>query len=188
MADPVSLGVTMGLTALGGVVGAMGSAYKGQAESQMYQYQAGVADMNRRVALQNADWEFYSGQVERQEAGLQARYQIGQTRTIQAASGLDIARGSPAAVVAGEQKIAAYNQYIIGENAAKRVYGEQLKAVQEDTQRNIDMMGADQARTSGYIGAVTSILGAASSVSSQWTKGKQLGMYSGGYSNATGTV
>ena len=44
MADPVSLAVIgMGAAAAGGGVSALGSLFSGQAQSNMYNYQAGVA-------------------------------------------------------------------------------------------------------------------------------------------------
>ena len=169
--------IGLGTTAAGGVVGAIGSLLSGEAGSSMYKYQAGVAKINQQIAKQNADWDRKAGEVEAQEAGMKTRAEVGQTKAVQGASGLDVNSGTNVAVRQSETEIGQQNEAIIRSNAAKRAYGFEVEAVQHEAQSNIDVMGAQQAKTAGQIGAVSSILGGASSVSSKWLQGKSVGLY-----------
>jgi len=176
MADPISL-TAIGLTAAGAGVGAFGANYKGQAEANMYQYQAGVAQVNQQIALQNADYAIAVGESQSQASGMQTRAQIGETRAQQGAAGLDVNSGSAAAVRDSEEKIGEYNQAVIRSDAAKRAYGYQVEAESQASQAELDRMGAQTSRTSGYINAVSTILGGASSVSNKWLDASRLGIF-----------
>ncbi len=56
----------LALTAIGGSsasgsLGFFGNLAKGKAQSQMYQYQAGMAQFNQKIAEQNRDWAYATG-------------------------------------------------------------------------------------------------------------------------------
>lgn len=178
--DPVTLGVAgIASTALGAVTGAAGSIAKGQAEAGMYNYQASVAKVNQQIALQNADYEYARGEVEAQQAGMATRAQIGKTKAIQSASGLDVNTGSAAIVRQSEAEIGVENVAVIRNDAARRAYGQKIQAMQADTQAKIDTMAASNAERAGQIGAISSILGGAGSVASKWYSGVSSGLFKG---------
>lgn len=178
MADPITLaGVGMAATAGGGVMGAIGSIMGGDAQANMYKYQAGVAKVNQQIAAQNAEWALKSGDVEAQQAGLKARYEIGTAKTEQAASGFDVNAGSAKLTRQSMQEVGTENEEIIRANTAKRAYGFQVQGIQEEAQANLDTMAAQQSKEAGMIGAFSSILGSASSFSSKWTQGKSIGIF-----------
>src|SRR6266568_2570698 len=109
MADPMTMAAAgAGGQVAGSIVGAIGSIFGGQSQSQMYKYQAGVAKMNEDIAKQNAAWERQFGEVEAQQVGMAGRFKIGETKTIQSGSGLDVNRGSAVAVRESEQELTAY--------------------------------------------------------------------------------
>lgn len=173
MADPLTL-VGMGATALGAGVSAFGSMQQGAAQKQMYQYQAAVAEVNRKIALQNATYEIQVGGVEAQKSGLQSRYQIGQIKAGQGASNLDVNRGSAVDVQRSASEVAQQNQGIIRANAARRAYGFEVDAAAATAQGQVMSMAASRAQTSGDIGAISSILGGAASVSSKWLQAQSV--------------
>lgn len=179
MADPITAmtAISLGASAGGAVLGAVGANYKGQAEANMYQYQAGVAQVNQQIALQNADYAIAVGESQAQASGMQSRAQIGETKAAQGAGGLDVNSGSNAAVRDSEEKIGEYNQAVIRSDAAKRAYGYKVEAMSQASQAELDRMAAKTSRTSGYINAVSSILGGASSVSSKWADASRLGIF-----------
>lgn len=178
MADPITIGaIGLGASALGAGVSAFGSMQQGAAQQAMYQYQAGVARVNQQIAAQNAEWELKAGEVEAQQEGLKTRFGIGTAKTEQAASGLDVNSGSALATRQSMQEIGTYNETLARANAAKRAYGFTVQGVQEEAQSNIDIMAGQQARTAGNIGAVTSILGGISNVSSKWMQGRNVGLW-----------
>src|SRR5262245_10885336 len=139
MADPVTIGIAgLGMTAMGSAVGAYGEWFGGESKGAMYDYQAGVALMNKQIAEQNAKYALYAGEVQAQQAGMKARYQIGEAKATQAASGLDVGSGSAAAVREGMYKIAQQDIGIIRTNAAKQAYGYQVEAASKQAEAELD--------------------------------------------------
>jgi len=172
MAEAVAIG-SMVAGAAGSIVGAAGQLYTGQAQQQMYQYQAGVARVNRQIELQNAEYEYKVGDVQAQQAGMKGRFEIGQTRAAQSASGLDIGRGTMPNVVMGELKVGAQDQGIIRANAARRAYGHQVEALKYEAEGNLDTMAAENAVTASKYAAVASILGGAASTGGKFMEYKK---------------
>lgn len=176
--DPVTAIAVGGMaaSAIGGVVSAVGSEQSGNAQKSMYDYQAGITSLNAQVSKQNASYALATGEVEAQQSGMQTRAQIGETKAIQGASGLDVNSGSGATVRSSEADIGAENQAVIRSNAAKRAYGYEVEATQATAQGQVDVMAGQNAQSAGQIGAISSILGGASSVSSKWLQANQQGI------------
>lgn len=176
MAAPIAA-IGMGASALGGITGAVGSIFGGNANAAAYEYQAGIAQMNAKIAQQNAAYDLMVGETQAQESGMKTRAQVGKTRAVQGASGLDVNTGTNVRVRASEEELGAFDQAIIRSDASKRAYGDEVIAAQETAQSQLDTMAASASRTAGYIGAVSSILGAGSSVSSKWMQASQMGVF-----------
>lgn len=181
MADPASLSVTAGVGIAanvgGSILGAFGSEEAGQAQAAQYKYQQGVALVNAQIAQQNASYATATGEVEAQQSGMATRAQIGATQAQQGASGLDVNRGSTVDVRASEADIGAENQAVTRSNAARAAYGFEVQGVQATAQAAVYGMQATQALTAGDIGAASSLLGGAGSVSSKWIQAKQVGAF-----------
>jgi hypothetical protein len=178
MADPVSMAVAgMGASAGGGIFGAIGQMMGGQANAAMYQYQAGIAQMNAKIAAQNAEYATLQGEAEAGRQGLKTREQIGKTITDQSASGLQVGAGSAGRVVSSEAEIGSYDQAVIRNNAAWKAYGFQVQGVEDTAQAQMDQYAASYSKEAGTIGAIGSLLGGVSSVSSKWSQGRQMGLF-----------
>ncbi len=176
--DPVTLAaISLAATAAGGAASATGSIMSGQANAKSYQYQAGIAKMNEQVAKQDADYSRAVGETEAQKSGMATRFTLGKIKAAQSGSGLDINTGSAKAVQESEQEIGSHNEAVIRSTAAKRAYGYEVEAAQASAQGEIYKSAAKNAQTAGYIGAATSILGSASSVSDKWLTAKSRGIY-----------
>lgn len=160
-------------------MGAVGSLFSADASSKMYTYQAGLADLKRKIDLQRADYFRASGEVSAQSSGLKSRAEIGATKAIQGARGVDVAGGSNALVRDSEREIGQQNQRIIRSNAAQRAWGADVEAATDEAQSAMYRRGAETSKTSGYINAASSILGGASSVADKWYQGNQAGLWSG---------
>lgn len=183
MAFPIGA-VALGATALGGLVSAGGSLMQGAAQKKMYDYQAGVAQINKKIALQNSDYAKQVGEVQAQQSGMKSRFQAGQIKTAQAASNLDVNSGSAKDVQESQAELGQHDQAIIRSDAAKKAYGYQVEATQQTAQSQIDTFAGKNSQTAGEIGAVSSILGASSSVSSKWLQGQSSGIWGGSDSGA----
>jgi hypothetical protein len=167
MAFPAVLaGIGMGASALGGIVGAVGSEYSGQAQANMYNYQAGVARVNATIAQQDAKYALAGGEVQAQQAGMRTGQEIGATRAGFGAG--NISGGSASKVIASEIEVGEQNQGIIRANAAKRAYGFQVQGAEDVAQAGAFDVAAQTSKTAGGINAVSSILGGIGSVSSKW--------------------
>jgi hypothetical protein len=167
MASPVAL-AGIGTSAAGAGLGAFGSLFQGQAQSNMYKYQAGVAQVNATVAKQDAQYATAAGESEAATAGIKTRQQIGSTRAGIGAGNIDVNTGSAARVVASETAVGQQNEAMIRANAAKRAYGFEVKGAEDVAQAGAYDVAAATSQEAGEIGAVSSIVGGAGNVASKW--------------------
>lgn len=168
MADPVTIG--LGLAVAGGAVKGIGSILGGEAQSDMYKYQASVAQVNKKIAEQNADYAIKSGEAGAQREGMKGSFEFGALKTGRAASGFDVNTGSNAKVLESKEAINTYNQSVIRSNAAKQAYGYKVDAMTAGSQAQLYKMAASNAETSGIIEGIGSFLGTAGSVGSKWSQ------------------
>lgn len=171
---------SIGATAAGAGVSAYGASQAGEASSKMFNYKAGVAQVNKQIAEQNADYAVRVGETKAQRSGMETRGRLGKIRSIQGASGLDVNKGSAQRVRDSAGDLGRYDASVIRSDAAKRAYGYDVEALGYESQSNLDVMSGDQASKAGKIGAISSILGGVSSVSSKWLQGSQSGIWGGG--------
>lgn len=167
----------IGATLIGGLTSAFGAYEQGQSQQEMYNYQAGVARLNTQIADQNATYATQIGEDQATRAGLQGAQRMGQIKAAQGASGLDVNSGSAVQVRASQKEASSLDVASIRSNAAKTAYNYQVQGVQFTAQGQMDTVAGENARTSGMINAGSSLIGAASSVSQQWLRGQQLGMW-----------
>src|SRR6266850_2070753 len=93
MADPFTLAlIGAGTSIIGGGVQAYGALQKGAADQAMYNYQAGVAQLNQKIALQNASYAQEAGGSAAYQSGLKTAATIAQQKVDQSASGFDVAQ------------------------------------------------------------------------------------------------
>jgi hypothetical protein len=115
-ADPISVGVMMGLSALSSVAGS-------QAQKAQAQYQAGQARNNQRVALMNANFAQRAGVQKEQSEAWKVRGLIGQQQAAQAANGLMLDSGSNRNVTDSSAALGRLSFGNIRDNTAREVYG-----------------------------------------------------------------
>ena len=176
MADPLTW-VTVGATVIGGATSAFGAASKGSADQAMYGYQAGVAQLNAKIAKQNADYTREAGGTVAYQSGLKTGQQVGQQKVAQSASGIDVNTGSAAKVRADTLQLGELDQSTIRTNYAKKAYGYEVEAATKEAEAGADLVAGSQAKKASDINVASSILGTVSSVSSKWMQGNQAGMF-----------
>jgi hypothetical protein len=168
---------SMGATFLGGVTGAIASFVGGEAQKQMYDYQAGVASLNAQISRQNATYATQVGEIQATQAGLQGAQRMGKIRASQGASGLDVNSGSSKQVQDSQAEITKFDAAAIRSNAARTAFNYENAAVGFSSQAQMDTIAGKNARMSGLISAGSSLIGASASVANQWLRGNQLGMF-----------
>lgn len=167
----------MGATLLGGISSAISSFVGGESQQQMFNYQAGVAQLNAQIARQNATYATQVGDIQAAQAGLQGAQRLGKIKAAQGASGLDVNTGSNKQVQTSQAEITSFDATAIRSNAARTSYNYENQAVGFAAQANMDTIAGKNARTAGLIGAGTSLLSSATSVSSEWLRGQSLGLW-----------
>jgi hypothetical protein len=181
--DPVSIGLTIAGTGLN-VFGALS---EGKSKSSMYNYQAGVAELNARIAKQNRDYALSKGEFEAGRYGLKARQTFGAIRTGQAASGFRLDSGSNKDVAESAHELAKIDLATIRSNAAREAYGYEVEAASQQNQASLYKMAAADAKKGSAFKAVASLISGATSVASKWTQGTTAGLFqtSTSYNNPT---
>lgn len=176
--DPVTFSI--GMTVLGGGIDAYGKYAAGQAKSKMYGYQAGVADLNSKIQKQNSEWALQAGGRDRVRSGMQTGQMIGKQRIGYAAGNLDVDFGSAEDVQESQRKVGRMDQDTITANAGRRAYGHLVEAENERAKGAAYRYASKNAKAEGILGAIGSVIGTASSVSSKWMDAKRLGMLGSG--------
>jgi len=167
--------VSMVSSAAAAVVGTYGAIEAGHAQSAAASYQAQVAANNATIAEQNAQYATQAGNTQAQAEQLKTAQQVGAIRAAQAANGLDVNSGSALDVQSGTKTIGALNADTIRNNAALQAYGYQAQSVSSTAQSQLDTAQSAQALTAGTIGGMSSVLGGASSIGSQYAQYQLLG-------------
>lgn len=176
----------MMLGMIGGIIGAIGSIAQGNAQSQMYAYQAAIAQENVKIANQNATYELALGEQQAQQTGMKTRAQIGQTRAVQGAGGLDVNTGTNAVVQNSEEQLGFYDMEIKRSDAAKRAYNWHVQAFEQQAQAGLYQMSSANASTAGTLGAFSSLLGGIGGTFSKGLQGGMIGMNTGGFLGGIG--
>jgi hypothetical protein len=150
------------------VMQAFGSIFSGEAERNMYNYKAGVAQANAKIFEQNAAIAYDVGERQAQYSGMRTAQEVGERRAATGEGNLSPTTGSPAQVRESEIGAGRITQQNIRYGAAQSAFGQQVKAFGEKATAGLDVTAGKTAMESGEIGAVSSLLSGASSVAGKW--------------------
>lgn len=155
---------------LGTGIGAVGGLLSGLGGYQEAMYRARVAQNNAVILQQNAAAAQMAGQYEGSASLMRTGKLVGQEKAAQAANGVDVNVGSPAAVRAGTQEIGAMDAAMIHYNAQRQAFAEQTEAAAEKAQARADEAGAVGNLALGGFKAATTLIGGATSLGSKWAQ------------------
>lgn len=177
MADPMTMmaGASMAASAGGGILSAFGGMEASRGKASMYRYQAGVAQINERLAREDADYTRHVGEVEAQRAGMKQRFTEGTTKATQAARGIAIDRGSPTEVRESMRDVGLFDQALIRSSAARKAYGREIDATKAKLEAGMYREAADRTEDAGMMSMLGSLIGTAGSVSSKWLQWGSVG-------------
>ena len=160
-----------------GALSAISSITAADAQGRAANFQAAVAENNATLAKQGAVQAQAQGASNEQTMAIKDVAGAGAILAGQAASNIDVNSGSAADVQRSQKTITAMDLTQIRSNAAKTAYDYSVKSVMDTNQASLDVMAGQNAKTSGDISAMSSILGSVSSVSSKWLQGSQQGLF-----------
>lgn len=175
MAAPLAL-VGLGSSILGGITSAQGALASGKAQMEQSYYQAGIAQLNAKIAKQNADYALNAGEQEAMRRGLTGAQVKGQAVAAEASGNIDVRSGSAAAVQKGIDFATAADTATIRANAAKAAWNYDAKATDFMMQAGLYQLAGADAAKAGQIKAESSLLGTVGSVASKWSQGSQVGL------------
>jgi len=159
-------------SAVGSVTSAVGSVTQGRANSDAAMYQAAVARNNALVADQNAQYAIEAGRRSESAQRQKTAQLIGAQRASMAANGIDINSGSPLNLQADTAQVGELDALTIRNNAARQAYNFRVQAGDFEANAGLLTMQAANAKKAGNIGAFSSLVGGASSVSDKWLRYK----------------
>lgn len=171
-------GGSLATGAAGGILGAFGSIFTGDATKDSDDYKAQVAANNAIIAQRNADAATSAGGVAAQQNDLKTKNLVGQQTVAQASNGLDVGSGTNVNVRQTAVDLGHLDTLTILNNAAKNSAGFKAQGMNFTAESQLDTAAGENAQTAGYIGAGTSLLGGASSVSGKWLSYQQKGVFS----------
>jgi hypothetical protein len=170
----------IGGTIAGGVNQVAGINQEYDAKAQTYRYQAGVADINAKIATQNASFALDQGESTALNEGMKLGAQFGNITAAQASSGIDINSGSAVDVRDSQRKLNTIDIGNIQRTAAKTAYDYGTQSTQFQNQATLDLAAADNTEVAKGYAVKGSIIGTSNSVASKWLQGSQLGMFGTG--------
>ena len=154
VALPFLAAASMGMSALGQI-------QQGKAAAASAKYNAQVAENNAVVARQNAAFAGAEGNANAERQGMKTRAAVGAMKAAQAANGIDVNSGSAVDVRSSAAELGQLDAITIRSNAARRAYGFETEAVNDQAQAALDRAGGKAAQKASYIGAASTILGGA---------------------------
>ncbi|WP_156948444.1 virion core protein, T7 gp14 family [Marinobacterium jannaschii] len=151
--------MTIALTAVAGA-GIMGA----KAQYDSGKYNQAVANNNAIIANRMADDALERGKVEESQHRKKVEALKGSQRAAMAANGIDLDSGSALDILGDTAEMGEYDALMIRSNAQRDADGYRNQGV------NYRAQGA-MAKHQGNTGAMSTLLGTASSVSGKWSQG-----------------
>lgn len=165
----------MGLQAAGvgmSTASAIGSA---SAQRDALGYQAGIADINAKLAEASAQQELARGRSEERQLQLQAENMKGSQRAAMAANGIVLGEGTAKNIVESTDYMAEQDMATIRANAARAAFGYRTQGM--NYQAQAAGQRAQAAGISPFMQGASTFLTGAGSVGSNWYQMKKAGAF-----------
>ena len=163
----------------GGLIGAAGSVMQGNAQAKAYEAEAKVARQNARLAELQGVEELKKGAREESKFREQARQFQSSQRTAMASSGTQMS-GSALSVLADTAQGIEDDATTLRYNTLQGKYGHDMNALNFRNQASAAQASARNAKTAGWMGGFTTLLGTAGQVVSGLPLGNPTGSKSAG--------
>lgn len=159
------------ISTIGAGISAGSSVVSGIAQGNAASYQAQVARNNATIADRNAAYSIAAGQQATETQSKKGAAQIGEIKTSQAASGIDVNSGSAVDVQAGQRATNKLDTENVLSDAQLKAYGYTTQAQSFTSQAGLDEATAEQAPIGGILSGIGSLASNASSLSTKWGSG-----------------
>lgn len=155
------------------ITGALGAFEQGQSTASADKYNGQIALANSQIATRNAVQASEAGEIQAANSEMRTRANAGAIKTNQAASGVDVNKGSAVDVQQSEDQLGKLDALTIRSNAAKQAYGYETQSFSDTAQSELDKSAATNAATAGDIGAGSTLLGQGSNAGTKFQEYQQ---------------
>lgn len=162
----------------GAASSAIGSYYSAQANKSSLNQTADMADINARMSESAAQATLLTGQREVQKSQIATANLKGTQRASLAANGVDLGEGSAKDILTSTDVMGEADANTLQANAVRSAWGYRTQAVNQTNQANMSRAAASAISPS--TSAVTSLLGSAGAVASNWYQYNKAGTFGGG--------
>lgn len=185
MCEPNTIAIaSMVASGVGTVMQMSAQSQAASAQRAQANYQAQVADNNRITAERLAVDAEQRGEIEVRRHRQQVEQLKGRQVAALAASGVDVASGSPLDVLADTAGLGALDQQTIRDNAAREAWQHRVQAGNQQNQANLLRFQADNTAS----GAAGTLLTGIGGVADKWWRYRTLTAPGTAGSPATGTA
>lgn len=146
-------GVAAGVA--GTALGAVGSYQQGKAQAAAYNYNAKVAEENRKIAMNNAAMERQLGLEEARRQRISTLQAIGKQEVALAANGVDVGYGTSLDLIEDTAMLGELDALTIEYNSEKKARNYEIEAMNFANEANLAQFSARNARTAGNIAAIS---------------------------------
>jgi hypothetical protein len=164
------MAVMIATTVLSTAMSAYSSIQQGKANEAAYEYQSKVADDNAKLAETYAQGAIATGQAEEQAQRRKTAALMGQQRATTGASGVLVDSGSSLDVTADTAMLGELDAQTVKNNAEWNAYKYRTQGLSYQNSSEMYQSSAANASNAGTMGAATSLLSGAASVSNTWLK------------------
>lgn len=171
---------SMAISAVSGVMQAVGSMQQGQGQKQQADYQAAIQRNNAVAAGYAADDAIQRGKVAEQQQRLKGRLLLGQMNAALAANGQVVNQDSAGQMVIDQAGANEFEAQQVRNNAEREAYRFRIQQGNFEANANLSQIQGANAYSSGVTSAAGSLLSTAGKVASQWYQLGDPNPYSGG--------
>jgi hypothetical protein len=174
---------SLAFAAVGAMTSAGGAMMQGQAQSQAAAYQAAVAMNNEKVAKQNATMALEQGEAQEQAQRQKTAQMVGTERAVMGANDIEMNSGSALNVQKSTVETGELDALTIRSNAQLNSRNFLQQASNFGSQAGLLSAQSSWAMDAGIMGAGSSLLGGASTITNNMFRNQQLGLLTGGGGN-----
>lgn len=150
------------------VMGAAGQMQQAQAASSAAKYNQQVANMNATLSDRRAKDALERGAKEEQRKRQEVQQILGKQQAGMAANGVDLTFGSPLDTIVDTSVLGELDALTIRTNTARENYDYKVQAVNQRAGATMEGMKAKSALQGGYLSAMGTVLGGASTAYKQY--------------------
>lgn len=165
----------LGASLLGGGIAAYGAIKQGEAQADAAEYNAKVQEQNAQLAKRNAEIAGQSGEANAAIEQQKTRALVGEIRSNQAASGINVDTGSAVDVRSSAAELGQLNALSVRTQAVREAYGYTQQAASAESESKLNKYEAGEDRTAGWLTGAGTALGTLSSTGTKYYEWKKAG-------------